>query len=646
MPSLIARLVVYVSSLLPLLASVPVAVAEEPAELHRAYYLENAKHDYAAARALYERLAADRDLSDAARVEAARRAARCRDQLAGENFASLMPADVLGYVELRRPLGLVRALADALGLAGADMQTVLADRPDADAALPFNLPKRINISPALLESLASFGGAAVAITDVRENGQPAGVLVLHHGDVLLAKGIIETAFQFSPTARKIADLPTFGFQDQAVGVLTDSLLIVGSSRGLVEGAVNRLMGSGEGSLAGREDLAEVHARRTGATLFAYADAPRILARAKERMGGAPHSMREFAEINAIADLDNLKWAAFSFGIADGVVSADLTVRMNDGHRNLIYNLLRLPSMSRKSLEFVPPDAVGLLGIGLNPPIGRVERPAAGSPAISGLDLGREIFGNIQELTAFAVPGRGVTRKWREGNSRHSQTLPDVGVVIASSDPDKSAALWNQLLALPAMFGGKPIGEPTQTEIAGVQARAYELPEVGTVYLAQVQECLLVGLTKQAVRSAIQAQQRKKSIVSDEVLGAALKRVPAEASVVFIAAPGRGAALAANMADMPTRMPLNMAADAMKQTVLWAGLGQSPNEMSLRVGLCGLPNVNAVVQRVAPLIPTGAFTTTRERPTVQERRRERILPRSPQGRDAIGKADEKEAEEDE
>src|SRR5262249_16067445 len=153
--------------------------------------------------------------SEQVRAEARRHADRCRDELAAENLAALVPPNVMGYIELRKPMALVCSLAEAVGLAGRDIREALGTRPDVDSNLQFNIPKQITLSPSPVEALSSFGSMAIAITDVRGD-EPQGVLILHHGNASLIKGLLETGIQFAPTARKIAGLPTFKFEDKAI----------------------------------------------------------------------------------------------------------------------------------------------------------------------------------------------------------------------------------------------------------------------------------------------------------------------------------------------------------------------------------------------------------------------------------------------
>ncbi|GJQ26747.1 MAG: hypothetical protein HBSAPP02_17790 [Phycisphaerae bacterium] len=587
--------------------------AEKP-DLYRAYFLEHQERDYSAARELY--LAAiESDLPADQQAVARAGANRCRDHLVAQNFATIMPPDALGYVELSRPGDVFEKLASMVGLTTTDMSQVLAQRPGTDANAFFHIPQQVAISPALFEVLRSFGGAAVSITgiDSEIGDNPRGVMVIHHGDVNLLRGLLETAFQFAPTTEKIMDLPTFGVTIEGVrvvGVLTEALLIVGSSRDLVEGAVARLNDSNVPSLASRPDLSELMASRSGATIFALADIQAILKVAQGHM--SERDRKEMAVVDAIADLKSFRWASYSWGIHDGVLNSRITLRLADNHRSIAYNLTRLPPMSRKGLAKVPMDAAAVFGFGLNPALanfaidstsrGRKEgaetlSSAGASPAISAMDIGREFFGNIQEVCAFVVPGK---MQKGEGDSE-LERVPNAGVIIAVNDVARSRALWDQFLSLPGLVEGHDPAPPRRIKIGETPVTAYQIPSVGSIYLAELDGCIALGLTRTALKSAIRASTKGESILKDAQLGAVIAKLPADCTIMGAAHIGRCAAVAVDSGEPGLAMVAQQVAGYCRDTVACIAVEQGPSQFSVRMSLAGLPNLNEVLKQYGPLL---------------------------------------------
>lgn len=600
------------------------------AALFEAYYAEKELKDYDAARRLYDQVQKG-DPSAEDRRAARAGADRCRDYLIAQDFASVMPPESVVYVEIRRPGEIARQLAGMLGLNDKTIDAALAQRPSVQSTVPFHIPSEIVISPALFDALGAFGGAALALTDLDVEGDrpPTGVLVIHHGDVTLLKGMLETAFQFAPTAEKIRDLPTFGTQVPEVGtitgVLTESLLVVGVNRNLVEGVVARIQGDSRDSLASNKDLRDAMESRGAGTLFAYVDLQKTIQKVRSQL--SPRDIREFEQVNAFADLDSLRWATLSFGIDDDVLAARLAVRLADDHHSLVYNLLRLSPMGADSLSKVPGNAAAIVGVGLNPelqlaaPI--VSNAAAATkspPSISGFDIGREFFGNLREVCAYVVPGSMTTV--RQG--RHDMPVPNVGVVMAVNDSKKSMALWNELLRLPGLFGGDEPVAPQETEINGTKATAYAIPEFGRVYLAEVDHCVVFGLTRDALKASLKARESGKSILNDDRLGVVVKGMPQDTSILMAAHIGRLAEVATGVNDMEVAMVANPASQICRDTVAWMSVCQAPNQFSVKFAAAGLPQINSVLKQFGPVInaATGTLIPRDEPPSDVARKHKR------------------------
>jgi len=590
-------------AMLPMAGFIQPARGEAPESpaLFKAYYLEKEARDFAGARKIYERLIADESAETRSAAKAG--AGRCRDHLAAANFATLMPGDALAYAELTRPGEILEKLARMLGIAGEDVQALLDNRPSGDAKSVVHVPKKFCISPSLFAALNAFGGAAVAITgfDPQQDKPPTGVMVIHHGDVLLLKGLLETAFQFAPLAEKVRGFPTFGTEIEGVrviGVLTESLLVVGNERDLVDGVIGRLLSGESTSLATREDLGEVMAQRAGATIFAYVDIQAAIKIAEKSMG--ERDRREFATVNAIADLHSFRWATYSYGIHEGTLSSQLVVRLADDHRSIAYNLLRLPPMSRKCLDIVPQDAAAVVALGLNPELAGMALKAANKgpqPGVTGFDIGREFFGNIQTICAFVVPGRMT----KPANQRGPDFIPNVGIVLAVNDTVRSRALWDQILAIPGLVAGREPIHPTTLKIGDADATAYLIPDFGKIYMAELDGCIAIGITRDALRAVIQARESQASILKDPVLGRTLADMSPDTSLMFAAHVGRCAGVAAGTGEPEAAMIGHQVAQFCKNTVVSFGIAQAPNQFSMRTTVTGLPNLNDVLKQYGPLI---------------------------------------------
>lgn len=577
------------------------ANAERPeAVLHRAYFTENVTKDYAAALNLYDQ-AADANLPADLKQVAHLGHERCRDRLAAADFATLMPPDTLVFAELRRPGELFTELSNMLGLTPDSMRALLDQRPDAATGAMVNIPRRIAISPTLLESLRSFGGAAIGLTHFETNGvnPPTGLLVIHHGDVEFMKGVIETAFQFAPTAEKIDGFPTFHSPvpelNGVTGILTEGLLIVGNDRTLVKGAADRLIGKATDSLRSRDDLKDVFADRGDRTFFAYGDLNGIYEMAKQQVN--KYDRDDLNVANAFLDLEHLRWATLSFGADRGALGMTARVRYADNHQSIVYNLLRLPSMTRDAMRYVPADAAAVVGIGLNPALASIAAGRAqDSTDVTGFDIPREIFGNIREMCAFVVPGPAGTTL--DGHD----PVPNAALVIASNDVARSRALWNQLLRIPGLtVESKPV-EPTEFSIGGQTVTSYFIPELGKVYVTQIDNCLSIALTRRAIKGVIETKASEKSILDDDAMGPAIARLPDSAGLILVGHVGRLAEVGGGMNEPYFAAMAGPVSKLYRNTTFWFGIGQSRTQLTLTGALMGLPDVNEAVAMFGSIMP--------------------------------------------
>jgi hypothetical protein len=81
--------------------------------------------------------------------------------------------------------------------------------------------------------------------------------------------------------------------------------------------------------------------------------------------------------------------------------------------------------------------------------------------------------------------------------------------------------------------------------------------------------------------------------------------------MFAAHLGRCAEVGLAEGNMGQAMMANQAKQVCSKMVAWAGVGQSPNQLTLRASLAGLPNVNDALKTFGPMINTFANMATQK-----------------------------------
>jgi hypothetical protein len=562
------------------------AQADQPdADFHEAYYLEVEKGDIAAAAKLYESVVESPKSSGELRDRARQRLAGCREEIAAGDFAKLMPPDALAYVELSRPGSQVERLLDMLGL--------LANSSDASRKRSTEgTGRRVAVSPTLVRELLGIRGAAVALTGVDLVKQmPAGVGVIHPGRLDVFRGLLETGL---PAAAQIVDpirgLPTYLVEHKVVVCLTQRLVVFGTDRQHVEGVVARLQGDARDSLADSPNMADGLADRADALLFFCVNAQRIM----PLVIMAAQADRDFAMAAALLDLRTVQWLTGRVGVSPRGLFADVALRLEKGHHNIAYNLVRTPPIRRETLAQVPEGVAGVFAAALSEKTGGASAASesAGRPAVTGLDVGREIFANIQDFAVYVLPPQTDGRSEQAGDR-----LPDVAALVRVRDAARSEALWTEILGIASLCAGAPGREGRAFDLEGVPVREYTFPGGVCVNVGFSGDRMIMSLTRAAMRAALAGGKEKGSLLEDQAFAAGLEQVTAGTSKVVMVHPGRMLEVARPFMSGRDYQEAEEVARMMPQLVATVMTQEREEELQAAVRVSGLPKVDRLLSEL-------------------------------------------------
>ncbi len=108
--------------------------------------------------------------------------------------------------------------------------------------------------------------------------------------------------------------------------------------------------------------------------------------------------------NGFVDFQNVDDFIASFSLRETGVALDANISFKDGNKSMFYNLIRTPNLNKDALKAIPADAVALISLTLGG-ADSAQAQAAGAKIkeATGLDIGSQIFGNIEQITLFAAP---------------------------------------------------------------------------------------------------------------------------------------------------------------------------------------------------------------------------------------------------
>lgn len=556
------------------LTGAALAAPQGAAVFYRAYYLEHEQGDLAGALELYRAAAGDANLPADARARAAEHAAACAEELAAGDLARLVPEDTIFYLELNEPGGQLGQLLDQLGL--------LQGGEGAGA---------FGISPHLLEGTLGLRGAAVAVTRVDPTGgMPGGIAILHPGDMQAVRGIIETALPAGGEPTEAIDgHATFLVEGMVHVTLTDRLVLASTERQLIADALERARNGGEDSFADHPDLAATMALRGDDLVFFCLNAEPIIPLAQTMLGVLDRQDPEAAMGIRLLDIESLEAIAGRIGVGEDGVSMDMGLQLAGGHRNLAFNMLRMPHVGESTFDLVPAGAAFFMATSLNAAIqgSAGVTDSQGAPVVSFMDIGREIFGNLRDVAIFGLPSLS------EGPG--GQLMPDVALTMRVNDAQRSRAIWELALGVAKGASGRGNTAPLPKKVAGVDVHVYEVDGVD-IHLYAHGDHVVLSPSLRAIEGAVRAS-RGENVAADPVFAALIAEASSDHTSALGVSIGRCAEMVRPAIPARELREIGPILDLLGSSTFTATTRHSDTQMAWSASLEGLPNVGPLVEQM-------------------------------------------------
>lgn len=549
-------------------------------KFYEAYYLETESGDIERAVVLYEEVVATKGVDRALRNQAAQRLAGCREDLIASDFRRLMPPDTFAYLEIKEPNQKIKSLLRQLGVLG-------------DGEQPRDLSRRVAVSPALVDALLGMRGVAIGINELDpRKEEPKGVAVFHPGNLDLVRGLIETSIPIGgQPAEMIEGYPAWSMEGEALISFTRRLVIVAPESDEIAGVIRRLEGRDKNSLATREAVPALPADTNDALLSFFVDAKPIMKMLEPMMAHAAEHDPEAAMMMTMLDVKSLQSLSGKVAIDDEGIGFEIELRLDEGHRNLVFNFLRTPALAPSTLAAVPAGVAGF-GVWAINPADSEYKPSASQQSpevVTALDIGRELFANIVGVAVFALPSDG------EAGTAGSP-MPDLAAAIEVHDASHSQALWSQLLGIAGMASGSPTLAGESYELDDVTVQKYMIEDC-TLSLATVDKHVLVASTKDAMARAVDALQRGKSVVNDQAFAARISGLSPETTRAIFVHPGRCLKMAERFMPPHDRAEAQRYAGLLTDTVVSIVNEHGADRLRLSFEASGIPRIDGLLNEL-------------------------------------------------
>ena len=312
-------------------------------------------------------------------------------------------------------------------------------------------------------------------------------------------------------------------------------------------------------------------------------------------------------IDGIADLESIEEVITYLSIKQTGIVVEANVGFKEGHNCLPYNLIRTPNLSRTGFSTVPSDAVGLVSIALSEPEGNAAQIVHSTVEnITGLDVGREIFNNIEQITLFVLPTNRTTSEDMLAKDI-SPILPCVGLTLTSHDPQKTHQLLNQLLSVADLMAGKAKTKQSSTSIDSTPAKY----RIGTVknkpiycYMNQKGKTTVLALSPETVNASLSTIKNQQSVLTGGPLQNIISQLPVDTSKLVLINAGGAIKLAsdhihkkydisANSENYPLNQLFSQLAEACGQTSVLFRTGEKANNFNFHLSLNQLPQLGQI-----------------------------------------------------
>ncbi|MFZ0034456.1 MAG: sugar-binding protein [Sedimentisphaerales bacterium] len=550
------------------------------------------KKDDAGARTVFGKLVAE--YSD--QTEIIEKVKPLLDDLVYFDPADLMPPGTLIYVELGSPGKQVETILNTLKgtpyenpLAAVYQSAQTGDQPvqktsgDIVGAL---------LNPSMMAEFKKVRGMAFGVTGVSNN--PPMIAVLYPGKSDALRGLIMAGLSMAGTpGEPIEGMQTINIKNAGAVAYDDTIILIAQPAEQLKWCVRQYKGLiSEPTLASsNKSFAKVSKKaRHDNVLTGWVNVDETYARVREMFppGQVP---KEVFWADAIADFNHIDYMTFSSSIEQDSCIDTTEIVFKDGHHCLAYDLIRTPNISKAAFEAVPSDAIAIASFALSAKEPQASTIRVQIKNVTGLDIGREIFANVEQVTIFAMPPK-----------TSNPFLPEyIGLVITSHNPQQTRQILAKTLGTAdAMLSGRPAPD------ANLPAGRYQVGMAKDkpiyCYVEQQGNATILSLNPDVTHASVAAIKDHNSVCTAGLLSSAVAKMPASASkmilvnaggAIRLAGPTIAESLGGENRDV-IQDNLNQLALACDKTTVEIRTDEQLNSFTLNRKLTGMPPLNQVL----------------------------------------------------
>ncbi len=531
------------------------------------------------------------------------------DEMTGIDPATLMPADTKFYVEIGEPGRQVETILKMLqGTPLANPLAAIGGGRGNGEKSPGDIVGAI-LNPSMMAEFKKIRGFAAGATNVGmgKGANPPVVVVLYPGESDALRGIILMALNVAGTpGEAIEGLNTVQIKNGPGAAYDDQIVILAQPAELLKETVRKYKGlSKEPSLAtSNKTFSKLGAKARKKNLSTvWIDAASAFQAVKKQMGAEGALPPQIQLVNGIVDFNNIEDIIGYEVLEETGITSETIVNFKPGHNCLPYNLIRTPNLSKSSFDSVPAGAVALLSISLTE--GNSEQVDATQKAVkrlTGLDIGREIFANIEQINIFAMPQNGQSG----GSLSLTDGLSCLGVSITSRNPEQTRLLLGQVLTIANLAARTATQQQSPDQPDTYLVGAIEGKPIYCC-LGQTKNVTILAFSPKTVAASLAAIDQKKSALAEGPLAEPLKALPPGTSKLAMVNVGGAIRIADffitainNNPQNPGHKTMEALAAACDKTTIRLYTIETDNTLTIHSSLNNIPALDSVFPLIAQL----------------------------------------------
>jgi len=533
------------------------------------------------------------------------------DDLGNADPAALMPPGTMMYIEIGSPGRQIETILNMLkGTPFENPLAVLANQGQGGGATnPADMVGAL-LNPSMMAEFKKIRGIGVGITGLAQDSPPA-TIVLFPGKSDALRGILLAALgMLGRSTDPIEGMTAVTLPDGGGAAYDDTVVIVATP---AAGAMDRLRWSVRQykGLANGPTLATSNRSfRKISKQARQQNALTIWMNVNEAFDGLTKIMppeaipQEIRMADSMIDFKNVNDLIATLSLRETGVAVEANLNFKEGHQSLAYHMIRTPNLNKNALKAVPPEAIALISVAL----GEADTPQA--QALSeqikngmGLDLGPELFENIEQITLFALP-LGKVAESTDGQL--PAALNSLGLAVTSSNPQKTQQILSTLLQsvnllMPGAGASEPVDGKYDFTLVNYQKVFCRINEAA--------KTTVVSLSPDLADTSVAALAGGPSAMRRGHFGDALSTLsPTTSKLVTVNVAGALRFARENM-ELPSEAAekvgeaLGQLAGASEKTTVRLQTNEETNSLGIRLSVSDLPPVGEVFGPIMQIVQT-------------------------------------------